>query len=104
MELLPIWRRATLTQEEVSCLEKITRNGVRAARSILDARALLLLDRALVRLRERFVKYGVDAALGIKKLPCLQSEKHSADVFLHSSKKAAHNHAKSGAPVLMIIR
>jgi len=77
--------RITLTQEEIDQLEDITRNGIRAARTVLYARALLLLDqgefaktkwtvdhvavavgladRALVRLKERFVQYGLDAAL-----------------------------------------
>lgn len=81
--------QVTLTQEEIDQLEDISRNGVRAARMVLYARALLLLDqgesakekwtvnhvasavgltdRALVRLKERFVKYGVDAALERKK-------------------------------------
>jgi hypothetical protein len=83
------WYRVTLTKEEVGSLEEIARNGVRAARTVLYARALLLLDqgefakakwmvddvaiavgltdRALVRLKERFVKYGLDAALERKK-------------------------------------
>jgi len=81
--------QVTLTQEEIDQLEDISRNGVRAARMVLYARALLLLDqgefakekwtvdhvasavgltdRALVRLKERFVKYGVEAALERKK-------------------------------------
>ena len=81
--------RITLTQEEIDQLEDITRNGIRAARTVLYARALLLLDqgefaktkwtvdhvavavgladRALVRLKERFVQCGLDAALGRKK-------------------------------------
>jgi len=81
--------RITLTQEEIDQLEDITRNGIRAARTVLYARALLLLDqgefaktkwtvdhvavavgladRALVRLKERFVQYGLDAALERKK-------------------------------------
>ncbi len=83
------WYRVTLTQEEICNLEEIARNGIRAARTVLYARALLLLDqgefaeakwkvedvatavgltdRALVRLKERFVKYGLDAALERKK-------------------------------------
>lgn len=83
------WYRITLTQDEIGSLEEITRNGIRAARTVLYARALLLLDqgefakakwtmddvatavgltdRALVRLKERFVKYGLDAALERKK-------------------------------------
>lgn len=81
--------RVTLTQEDIDQLEDITRNGIRAARTVLYARALLLLDqgefakakwtvdhvavavgladRALVRLKERFVQYGLDAALERKK-------------------------------------
>lgn len=81
--------RVTLTREEIDQLEDISRNGVRAARTVLYARALLLLDqgefgkekwtvdhvasavgladRALVRLKERFVRYGVDAALERKR-------------------------------------
>jgi len=81
--------RITLTQEEIDQLEDITRNGIRAARTVLYARALMLLDqgefaktkwtvdhvaaavgltdRALVRLKERFVQYGLDAALERKK-------------------------------------
>lgn len=81
--------RVTLIQEEIDQLEDITRNGIRAARTVLYARALLLLDqgefatakwtvdhvaaavgltdRALVRLKERFVQYGLDAALERKK-------------------------------------
>jgi hypothetical protein len=81
--------RITLTQEEIGQLEDIARNGIRAARTVLYARALLLLDqgefatakwtvdhvaaavgltdRALVRLKERFVQYGLDAALERKK-------------------------------------
>ena len=81
--------RVTLTQEEIDQLVDITRNGIRAARTVLYARALLLLDqgefaktkwtvdrvavavgladRALVRLKERFVQYGLDAALERKK-------------------------------------
>lgn len=79
----------TLTGEEITQLEKISRNGVKPARMVLYARALLLLDhgefaqagwtvehvaaavgldeRALVRLKERFVKYGLEAALERKK-------------------------------------
>ena len=83
------WYRVTLTQKEVDTLEEITRSGVRAARTVLYARALLLLDqgefgtarwnvdavaiavgltdRTLEHLKERLVKYGLDAALERKK-------------------------------------
>lgn len=81
--------RVTLTEKEVATLNEITHSGVRAARMVLYARALLLLDRGefsqaqwntdqvtlavgltdrtLEHLKERFVKYGLDAALERKK-------------------------------------
>ena len=79
----------TLNLEDRAMLEEITRTGVRAAKTVLYARALLLLDknanpakrwtvasvgealgmtaRTLEHLKERFVKYGLDAALERKK-------------------------------------
>ena len=79
----------TLNADERATLEEITRTGVRAAKTVLYARALLLLDRnadfakrwtvvsvgealgmtarTLEHLKERFVKYGLDAALERKK-------------------------------------
>jgi hypothetical protein len=79
----------TLNADERTALEEITRTGVRAAKTVLYARALLLLDRnadsvkrwtvasvsealgmtarTLEHLKERFVKYGLDAALERKK-------------------------------------
>lgn len=79
----------TLNSNERTTLEEITRTGVRAAKTVLYARALLLLDRnadsvkrwtvasvgealgmtarTLEHLKERFVKYGLDAALERKK-------------------------------------
>jgi hypothetical protein len=81
--------RVTLTRDEIDTLEEITHSGVRAARTVLYARALLLLDqgkygnakwnvdaaatavgltdRTLEHLKERLVKYGLDAALERKK-------------------------------------
>lgn len=83
------WYRVTLMKEEVDTLEELTHSGVRAARTVLYARALLLLDqgkfgtarwnvdavatavgltdRTLEHLKERLVKYGLDAALERKK-------------------------------------
>ena len=80
----------TLDAAERAALEEITRTGVRAAKTVLYARALLLLDRnadsvkrwtvasvgealgmtarTLEHLKERFVKYGLDAALERKTL------------------------------------
>ena len=79
----------TLNADERTTLEEITRTGIRAAKTVLYARALLLLDRnadsvkrwtvasvgealgmtarTLEHLKERFVKYGLDAALERKK-------------------------------------
>jgi hypothetical protein len=79
----------TLNADERTALEEITKTGVRAAKTVLYARALLLLDRnadsvkrwtvasvgealgmtarTLEHLKERFVKYGLDAALERKK-------------------------------------
>jgi transposase len=76
--------RVTLTQEERSTLNTISTTGVRAAKTIVHARALLLLDggehgpgwkvsdvstalgmtsRTLEHLKQRFVEQGLDAAL-----------------------------------------
>lgn len=88
--------KITLTQEERDELEGMTRKGREAARKVLYARALLLLDegegakekwnvdavssavgmsdRTIEHLKERFVKYGLDAALERKK-PCLPSRR-----------------------------
>ena len=81
--------RVTLTEEEVKTLKELPHSGTRSARQVLYARALLLLDRGtfsetqwsveqaavavglssrtLEHLKERFVKYGLDAALERKK-------------------------------------
>lgn len=88
--------KVTLTQEERDELEGMTRRGREAARKVLYARALLLLDegeraqekwkvdavssavgmsdRTLEHLKERFVKYGLDAALERRK-PCCPSRR-----------------------------
>ena len=88
--------RITLTQEERDELEGVTRRGREAAKKVLYARALLLLDegegakekwkvdavssavgmsdRTLEHLKERFVRHGLDAALERKK-PCLPSRR-----------------------------
>lgn len=88
--------KITLTQEERDELEGMTRKGREAARKVLYARALLLLDegegakekwnvdavssavgmsdRTIEHLKERLVKYGLDAALERKK-PCLPSRR-----------------------------
>jgi len=88
--------KVTLTREERSELEGITRRGREAAKKVLYARALLLLDegdgakekwkvdavssavgmsdRTLEHLKERFVMHGLDAALERKK-PCLPSRR-----------------------------
>jgi AraC-like DNA-binding protein len=76
--------RVTLTQEERALLEEMSTTGVRAAKTVLHARALLLLDagefgfrwkvgevsealgmtsRTLEHLKERFVEEGLEAAL-----------------------------------------
>jgi len=76
--------RVTLTQEERDMLNTISTTGVRAAKTIIHARALLLLDagehgpgwkvadvskalgmtsRTLEHLKQRFVEKGLDAAL-----------------------------------------
>ena len=77
--------RVTLEQEEIEALKEITKTGVRAAKTVLHARALLLLDQGkfaekprrvadvaealgltcgtLEHLKERFVKFGMEAAL-----------------------------------------
>lgn len=76
--------RVTLTQQEREDLDKICTTGIRAAKTVLHARALLLLDagehgpqwtvaatsdaiglssRALEHMKERFVEEGLDAAL-----------------------------------------
>jgi hypothetical protein len=80
--------RVTLTKEEREMLEQISTTGVRAAKTILYARALLLLDaeehapkwkvsdvsaamgmtsRSLEHLKERFVERGLEDALQRKK-------------------------------------
>jgi hypothetical protein len=88
--------KVTLTREERSELEGITRRGREAAKKVLYARALLLLDegdgakekwkvdavssavgmsdRTLEHLKERFVMHGLDAALERRK-PCLPSRR-----------------------------
>jgi hypothetical protein len=88
--------KLTLTQEERDELEGVTRRGREAAKKVLYARALLLLDegegakekwkvdavssavgmsdRTLEHLKERFVRHGLDAALERKK-PCLPSRR-----------------------------
>ena len=88
--------KVTLTQEERDELEKMTRRGREAARKVLYARALLLLDegehgeekwkvdavssavdmsdRTLEHLKERFVRHGHDAALERRK-PCVPSRR-----------------------------
>jgi len=80
--------RVTLTPDERSLLTEISTTGVRAAKTILHARALLLLDageqgprwnvadaadalgmssRTLEHLKQRFVEQGLDKALQRKK-------------------------------------
>jgi hypothetical protein len=80
--------RVTLTREERETLEQMSTTGVRAAKTILHARALLLLDagehgpkwkvsdvadavgmtsRSLEHLKERFVECGLEDALQRKK-------------------------------------
>ena len=80
--------RVTLTTEEREMLEQMSTTGVRAAKTILHARALLLLDagehgpkwkvsvvadamgmtsRSLEHLKERFVECGLEDALQRKK-------------------------------------
>lgn len=80
--------RVTLTQEERQFLEDISTKGKRAARTVLYARALLLLDtgengskwivakvgealgttpRSLEHLKKRFVEEGLTAAIERKK-------------------------------------
>jgi len=88
--------KITLTQEEREELEGVTRRGREAAKKVLYARALLLLDegdgakerwkvdavssavgmtdRTLEHLKERFVKHGLDAALERRK-PCSPSRR-----------------------------
>ena len=88
--------KVTLTQEERDELEGVTRRGREAAKKVLYARALLLLDegegakekwkvdavssavgmsdRTLEHLKERFVRHGLDAALERRK-PCLPSRR-----------------------------
>ncbi len=88
--------KVILTREERDELEGVTRRGREAAKKVLYARALLLLDegdgakekwkvdtvssavgmsdRTLEHLKERFVSYGLDAALERKK-PCLPSRR-----------------------------
>jgi hypothetical protein len=92
----PASYKITLTQDERDELEGITRRGHEAARKVLYARALLLLDegdyakerwkvdavssavgmsgRTLEHLKERFVKHGLDAALERRK-PCIPSRR-----------------------------
>jgi len=76
--------RVTLAQEERKMLEKISTTGIRAAKTILHARALLLLDageygpkwkvanvanaigmttRSLEHIKQRFVEQGLEDAL-----------------------------------------
>ena len=58
--------RVTLTKEERLDLEAISTKGRRAARTVLYARALLLLDatpRSLEHLKKRFVEEGLPAAI-----------------------------------------
>lgn len=76
--------KVTLTTEEREYLEKFSKTGTKAARSVLMARALLLVDagehgphgteevvsqatglscRPIERLKKRFVEEGLDAAL-----------------------------------------
>lgn len=80
--------KVTLTEEERKMLEEISKTGVKSAKTILHARALLLLDageygqkwkvadvaeavgitsRALEHLKERFVEQGLEDALQRKK-------------------------------------
>ncbi len=88
--------KITLTHEERDELEGLTRRGCEAAKKVLYARALLLLDegqcakekwkvdsvslavgmtdRTLEHLKERFVKHGLDAALERRK-PCKPSRR-----------------------------
>ncbi len=88
--------KVTLTCEEREDLEGMTRKGRAAARKVLYARALLLLDegefgrerwkvdavssavgmsdRTLEHLKERFVSHGLDAALERRK-PCTPSRR-----------------------------
>jgi hypothetical protein len=88
--------KVTLTREERDELEGVTRRGREAAKKVLYARALLLLDegaaaeekwkvdavssavgmtdRTLEHLKERFVRHGLDAALERRK-PCLPSRR-----------------------------
>lgn len=88
--------KVTLTREERNELEGMTRRGREAAKKVLYARALLLLDegdgakekwkvdavssavgmsdRTLEHLKERFVMHGLDAALERRK-PCLPSRR-----------------------------
>lgn len=86
---MPALYRVTLQEKEIDMLNELTHSGTRSARHVLYARALLLLDRGefaqaqwnveqvavavgltsrtLEHLKERFVKYGLDAALERKK-------------------------------------
>ena len=88
--------KVTLTQEERDELEGVTRRGREAAKKVLYARALLLLDegdgakekwkvdavssavgmtdRTLEHLKERFVMHGLDAAMERMK-SCLPSRR-----------------------------
>jgi hypothetical protein len=80
--------KVTLMSEERKMLEQISTTGVKAAKTILHARALVLLDageygprwkvadvadavgmtsRSLEHLKERFVEYGLENALQRKK-------------------------------------
>jgi hypothetical protein len=81
---MPTRYRVTLTAEERKRLEILSSNGVRAAKTVLYARALLMLDagehgpmwkvaqvaealgvtpRTLEHLKERFVEHGLEEAL-----------------------------------------
>jgi len=88
--------KITLTREERDELDGVTRRGREAARKVLYARALLLLDegeygsdrwkvdavstavgmsdRTLEHLKKRFVSHGLDAALERRK-PCIPSRR-----------------------------
>ena len=88
--------KVTLSDSEIQSLNEIAHSGMRSARTVLYARALLLLDqgehakaswkvdqvatavgltdRTLEHLKERFVKFGLDSALE-RKAPVRPSRK-----------------------------
>jgi hypothetical protein len=88
--------KVTLNEEERKELTAMTRKGKESARKVLFSRALLLLDegefgverwkvdavatavgmsdRTLEHLKERFVKFGLDAALERRK-PCMPGKR-----------------------------